>query len=88
MTNKINTVLYTGVTGKGIKQRVWEHKEGLINDFAKRYNVNKLVYFELCDDMYQAISREKQIKGGSRVKKVKLIESMNPSWQDLYDSID
>ena len=88
LTNKINTVLYTGVTGKGIKARVWEHKNDLVEGFTKRYRCHKLVYFELCDDIYQAISREKQIKGGSRAKKIKLIESINPAWKDLYDDLD
>lgn len=88
LTNKVNTVLYTGVTGKGIKQRVWEHKQDLIEGFTKRYKCHKLVYFELCDDIEQAIAREKQIKGGSRAKKIKLINSINSDWRDLYDDLD
>lgn len=88
LTNKVNTVLYTGVTGKGIKPRVWEHKQHLVEGFTKRYNIDKLVYFELCDDIEQAIAREKQIKGGSRAKKIKLIESINSDWRDLYDDLD
>jgi putative endonuclease len=88
LANKINTVLYTGVTGKGIKARVWEHKNDLVEGFTRKYKCHKLVYAEICDDMEQAISREKQIKGGSRAKKVKLIESQNPDWFDLYDDLD
>ncbi len=88
LTNNFNNVLYTGVTGKGIKQRTWEHKQGLIEGFTKKYKCHKLVYYELCDDIEQAIAREKQIKGGSRAKKIKLIENINPKWEDLYDSID
>ncbi len=88
LTNKVHTVLYTGVTGKGIKPRVWEHKNKLIEGFTKKYNLTKLVYFEICDNMEQAIAREKQIKGGSRAKKIKLIENKNPSWRDLYNDLD
>jgi putative endonuclease len=77
LSNKINTVIYTGVTGKPLKQRVWEYKQKLVEGFTKKYNVDKLVYFEAFDDMYEAITREKQIKGGSRAKKIKLIESIN-----------
>ncbi len=88
LTNKVNTVLYTGVTGKGIKARVWEHKQKLLPGFTKQYNIDKLVYYELCDDIEQAIAREKQIKGGSRTKKIKLIESTNPGWKDLYDDLN
>lgn len=88
LTNKVNTVLYTGVTGKGIKARVWEHKEKLVDGFTSRYNINKLVYYEACDDIEQAIAREKQIKAGSRAKKVKLIESINQNWRDLYDDLN
>lgn len=79
LTNKINTVLYTGVTGKSIKPRVWEHKQDLVESFTKKYKCHKLVYVEVCDNMEQAIAREKQIKGGSRAKKIKLIESQNPT---------
>ena len=88
LTNKANTVLYTGVTGKGIKSRVWEHKNDLVEGFTKKYKCHKLVYHELCDNIEQAIIREKQIKGGSRAKKIKLIESINSDWRDLYDNLD
>ena len=84
MTNKKNTVLYTGVT-RDIKKRVYEHKEKLAEGFTKRYNITKLVHYEVFDDPENAISREKQIKGGSRQKKIDLIESINRKWEDLYE---
>ena len=86
LTNSRNTVLYTGVTSDLVK-RVWQHKEKEIPGFTKRYNVDKLVYFEVADDIEAAIQREKQIKGGSRQKKINLIETQNPRWEDLYNSI-
>ena len=86
MTNEHNTVLYTGVTSN-LKKRVYEHKKKLISGFTKKYSTNKLVYYETFDDAYNAIVREKKIKGGSRKKKIDLINSMNPKWKDLYDEI-
>ena len=86
MTNKVNTVLYTGVTSNLVK-RVYEHKNKLVDGFTARYNLNKLVYFEQTADVISAIEREKQIKGWNRKHKEKLIESMNPQWKDLYDTI-
>ncbi len=86
MTNKNNTVIYTGVTSNLI-QRVYEHKEKLINGFTKKYNCTKLVYYEIFNDPYNAIAREKQIKAGSRKKKIDLINAMNPEWNDLYNQI-
>ncbi len=83
MTNKKNTVLYTGVTND-LKRRCYEHKEKLIDGFTKKYNITKLIYYEICRDIEGAILREKQIKGGSRAKKEKLINSINPEWRDLY----
>jgi putative endonuclease len=83
MTNKINTVIYTGVTSNLVK-RVYEHKQKLVEGFTKKYNVNKLVYYEVSDDIESAITREKQIKAGSRKKKIDLIERMNPAYKDLY----
>ncbi len=83
MTNKYNTVLYTGVTGD-LQKRVYEHKEKLVSGFTSYYNVSKLVYYEVGEDAYGAITREKQIKAGSRQKKIDLISSMNPKWEDLY----
>jgi putative endonuclease len=86
MTNNWNTVLYTGMTNDLIK-RVYEHKNKATKGFTIRYNVTKLVYFEAYDDPVNAIGREKQIKAGSRSKKVKLIEKMNPEWKDLYGEL-
>jgi putative endonuclease len=86
MTNKNNTVIYTGVTND-LKRRVYEHKEKLIDGFTKKYNVNKLVYFESTNDINSAIHREKQIKAGSRQKKIDLINSINPEWKDLFNDI-
>ena len=81
-----NGTLYTGVTSDLVK-RVWQHKEDLADGFTKRYQVHILVYYELCDDMLSAIAREKQIKAGSRNKKILLIESNNSDWLDLYADI-
>ena len=86
MTNKNNTVIYTCVTND-LKRRVYEHKEKLIEGFSKKYNINKLVYFEFTSDINSAIQREKQIKAGSRQKKIDLINSLNPEWKDLYNEI-
>ena len=86
MTNKRNTVLYTGVTNN-LKKRIYEHKAKLVAGFTKKYNINKLVYYEIFDNMYNAIAREKQIKAGSRKKKFNLINSINPRWKDLYDEL-
>jgi putative endonuclease len=85
MTNKYNTVLYTGVTND-LKRRVWEHKEGL-STFTSRYRVTKLVYYEEFENIHLAIAREKQIKGGSRQKKIDLVNNLNPNWNDLYEDI-
>ncbi len=86
MTNKHNTVLYTGVSGN-LEGRVYQHKEKLTDGFTSRYNITKLVYYEIFDDPESAISREKQIKGGSKKKKIELVNSMNPLWKDLYEEI-
>ena len=86
MTNKYNTVLYTGVTGD-LQRRVSEHKEKLVEGFTKRYNVTKLVYYEVCEEVYSAITREKQLKAGSRQQKIALIESVNKEWKDLYEEL-
>jgi len=86
MTNKINTVLYTGVTNN-IRKRVYEHKNKLVDGFTKKYNVVKLVYYEAFADFMSAIQREKQIKAGSRRKKEELINSINKEWRDLYDEL-
>ncbi len=84
VTNKKNTVLYTGVTNN-LRRRVYEHKEKLVEGFTKKYNITKLVYCEVFDRIEDAIMREKQIKGGSRQKKIDLINSMNKDWRDLYE---
>ena len=86
VANKRNGTLYTGVTSKPV-QRVWQHREGVVGGFTKRYDCKRLVWFELADTMEAAIAREKQIKGGSRAKKLKLIDAMNPNWDDLFDQI-
>ena len=83
MTNLYNTVLYTGITNN-LKRRVYQHKMKLVKGFTFKYNIRKLVYYEVYDDAYNAIKREKQIKAGSRLKKINLIESINPEWKDLY----
>lgn len=86
MTNKRNSVLYIGVTND-LKKRVYEHKAKLIDGFTKKYNVGKLVYYEVFSDIYNAITREKQIKGGSRKRKIDLINSINSNWRDLYEEV-
>jgi putative endonuclease len=86
MSNKSNNVLYTGMTNNLIR-RVYEHKEKIIDGFTKKYNCTKLVYYEIFNDPYNAIAREKQIKAGSRKKKIDLINAMNPKWKDLYDDL-
>ena len=86
MTNKHNTVLYTGVTND-LRRRVYEHKEKMTEGFTKKYHITKLLYYEILREAESAISREKQIKGGSRQKKVGLIEGMNPQWKDLYEEL-
>jgi len=84
--NERNGTLYTGVTSNLIK-RVYEHKSKAVKGFTSKYRVDKLGYYEMYDTIVYAIEREKKIKGGSRKKKLALIESMNPEWKDLYDTI-
>jgi putative endonuclease len=86
VTNKNNKVLYTGVTNN-LQRRIFEHKQKLVEGFTKKYNVEKLVYYEVFNDVKYAIAREKQIKGGSRQKKIDLVNEMNPMWCDLYDNL-
>jgi putative endonuclease len=86
MTNSKNTVLYVGVTND-LTRRVYEHKEKLANGFTRKYNITKLVYYEVFEDIENAILREKQLKAGSRQKKVQLINSINRNWHDLYDEL-
>jgi putative endonuclease len=84
LTNKRNGTLYVGVTSD-LAKRVWEHKNNMVAGFTKKYYFHQLVWYELHDDMESAILREKRLKKYNR--SWKLIESMNPDWQDLYDSI-
>ncbi len=84
--NKRNGTLYVGVTADLVK-RIYEHKEKLVDGFTKKYCVDKLGYYEVYEDITDAIAREKQLKAGTRKRKINLIESINPQWQDLYDSI-
>jgi len=86
MTNEYNSVLYTGVTNN-LKKRVFEHKEKINQGFTSKYNINKLVYYEHFTNIDEAIAREKQIKAGSRKKKIQLIESINKRWEDLFEEI-
>ena len=84
--NKRNGTLYIGVTSDLIK-RIYEHKSKFVDGFTKKYNVNKLGYYEIYDNIETAIEREKKLKGASRKKKLELIEINNPNWLDLYEQI-
>lgn len=86
LTNKRNGTLYVGVTSN-LETRIWQHKHQLVDGFTKKYRLHRLVYYELQGTMYTAISREKQVKAGSRRKKLALIESINPGWKDLYEDL-
>ena len=87
LANTTNVAIYVGVT-KDLRRRVYEHKQHLEPDsFTARHNIHKLVYYEYTNDVRAAIEREKQIKGWNRKRKNKLIETMNPKWEDLYDTI-
>jgi len=86
MTNKHNSTLYTGVTNN-LLRRVHEHKRGVGSKFTHQYKINKLVYYETTNDVEAAIMREKQIKNGSRQKKIDLVNSRNPGWRDLSDDL-
>jgi len=86
MTNKYNRVLYTGMTND-LKRRAYEHRTGRGGGFTSRYSATKLVYYEVTGDASAAITREKQIKAGSRQKKLDLVEGMNPEWADLYEEL-
>jgi putative endonuclease len=86
LTNKYNKVLYVGITNNLIR-RVYEHKNKLISGFTSKYNVNKLVYYESFQSVFDAIKREKEMKGWKREKKVALINSFNPEWKDLYEEL-
>lgn len=86
LTNKINTVFYIGVTSNLIK-RIYQHKNKLVEGFSKKYNLNKLVYYEILDDIKSAIEREKQLKRWHRNWKENLIKKINPEFTDLYANI-
>ncbi|NLI97530.1 GIY-YIG nuclease family protein [bacterium] len=86
MINPTNKVIYTGVTNDLIR-RVYEHRNKLVSGFTRKYNIVKLVYYEIFPDPQGAIAREKALKGSSRSRKIKLIEGMNPLWRDLWEEI-
>jgi putative endonuclease len=86
LTNRHHSVLYTGVTGD-LKRRIYQHREKLLPGFTRRYNASKLVYYECTEDASSAIAREKQIKAGSRRKKIELVNRFNPEWRELYDEV-
>ena len=86
LSNKKDGVIYTGVTSN-IFQRTWQHKNKTASNFPSKYNCTNLVYYEIYEDMENAIAREKQIKASSRQKKIALIEKLNPEWRDLYQDI-
>jgi len=85
LANQRKTVLYTGVTSN-LEQRIYQHKNKLVDGFTKKYNCNLLLWYEIAEDISAAIAREKQIKAGSRKKKEQLINSMNPGWLDLAEN--
>ena len=86
MASGRNGTLYVGVTSN-LPQRAYQHRQGLVAGFTVRYGCKSLVWYEVCDDMANAIAREKQIKGGSRGRKLELIEAFNPEWRDLFDDL-
>lgn len=86
LANRRNGTLYVGVSSN-LLRRAWQHRQDQVEGFTRRYGVHMLVYYELHESMMSAIGREKQIKAGSRAKKLQLIDSMNPRWLDLYSCI-
>jgi putative endonuclease len=86
IANRRNGTIYTGVTSD-IIGRIWQHREGVVDGFTKRYGCKLLVWYELHSTMEYAIAREKQLKAGSRKKKIALIEAGNPTWRDLYPDL-
>lgn len=86
LTNKNNTTLYTGVTSE-LKKRIYEHREKLVEGFTKKFNLSKLVYYEVSESILTAIEREKQIKNFSRQKKMALVRTENSEWRDLYEEL-
>ncbi len=87
LTNMHNTVLYTGVTNN-LRRRIAEHRAGRGSKFTQKYNVHKLVFYQIYENITDAINREKQIKAGSREKKIEMINKMNPNWEDLYEKLE
>lgn len=87
LASRRNGTLYVGVTSD-VRTRVHQHKQNAVAGFTQKYNVHMLVYYEVCSSMESAIFREKQLKAGSRQKKLILVESINPGWKDLYDDIE
>jgi putative endonuclease len=87
MTNAKHTVLYTGFSND-LKARVWSHKGRFVEGFTKKYHVDMLMYYEATESVVSALERERQIKAGSRQKKIDLINSINPGWRDLYDDLE
>jgi putative endonuclease len=86
LANRRQGTLYTGVTSN-LAERVFRHRQGLTPGFTSRYGCNRLVFYERYERMDEAIAREKQIKGGSRARKISLVEAMNPEWNDLYETL-
>ena len=86
MASKRHGTIYTGVTSN-LSQRAYQHRKSLVPGFTSRYGCTRLVWYEYCERMDAAIAREKQIKAGSRMRKIALIESMNPDWRDLYEEL-
>ena len=86
LASKPNGILYLGVTSD-LRKRIWEHQHGLVEGFTRKYHVHRLVWFELHENMYAAISREKNLKNWKRAWKIALIESDNPGWRDLYQEL-
>jgi putative endonuclease len=87
MTNKSKGVLYVGVTND-ISRRAWEHRTGIIKGFTWKYNLHRLVWFEFHEDIVEALRREKQIKKWNRAWKAVMVERLNPSWNDLYETLN
>ncbi len=87
VTNKRNGTLYTGVTSN-LPKRIWEHKEKTFTGFSAKYDCNKLVWYEIFSDIRDAINREKQMKEWQRKWKLRVIEELNPEWEDLYDILN
>ncbi|MBC7756833.1 MAG: GIY-YIG nuclease family protein [Bdellovibrio sp.] len=87
LSSKYNGTLYIGVTSN-LPQRMVQHREKLVEGFSKKYSIKMLVYFEMCEDMRSAIAREKSLKGITRIKKIALIEAVNPNWEDLVVKLE